>query len=294
MNYTPAALIRERLNDLEGVHRNAVLKGGALRNAFVRKQSLELNVAQETVAYEIEKVSIVEHERKNDLSLLAEMELEKIELLSQAEKEAQQAQWHQEFVLIPWAKADIIKRRMEIGYTLDDAQAQGYTEEEINLTLEQYPETLLTTKKIPKDMQERNKYNVLMSDIVTILKQHPKGMNKTDILTLLKKNGNWREMRNDVLDYLEIKGQVRKIGTKYYHISKVDSVLETDFHRRVYEALAQTPLSINGIVNLKDTNGNYIIGYNNPSGRRKVKAVLMLLWKEGLVSKEENGRWAIS
>ena len=284
MNYSPTTLIRERLNELEGVHRTAVLEGGALRKAFVRKQSMELNISIESVAHEIEKVAIVEAQRKDDLSLLAQHELVKIEKLSQAEKQAQQAQWHDDYVLRPTAKAQIIQERMKQGYTLDEAVAQGFDPEELTLTMQTLQNQPTATK--PKEAQSRNKYNILMKQIVDVLKQSPEGVTKTEILTILKKNGNWRQMRNDVLDYLEVTNKVRKVGTKYYHISNAGKVLETDFHRRVYESLADSEKSINKIMQT--------VGYNNQTGRRKVKSVLHLLWREGLVIKTANGCWAIS
>ena len=138
----------------------------------------------------------------------------------------------------------------------------------------------------PIQTGDRNKYNILMKQIVDLLKQSPNGITKTEILTNLKKNGSWRQLRNDVLDYLEVTNKVRKVGTKYYHISNAGKVLETEFHRRVFESLSSGDKSLNKIMQ--------VVGYNNQTGRRKVKSVLHLLWREGLVSKTVSGNWAIS
>ena len=283
MNYSPTSLIRERLNELEGVHRTAVLEGGALRQAFVRKQSLELNISLESVAHEIEKVAIIEAQRKDDLSLLAQDELEKIGKLSQAEAQAQQAQYYEEYVLIPKAKAQIMEERLKKGYTLAEAETQGFEGEELSMVMQ-----ILRKSEESKPIQtgDRNKYNILMKQIVDLLKQSPNGITKTEILTNLKKNGSWRQLRNDVLDYLEVTNKVRKVGTKYYHISNAGKVLETEFHRRVFESLSSGDKSLNKIMQ--------VVGYNNQTGRRKVKSVLHLLWREGLVSKTVSGNWAIS
>ena len=100
-------------------------------------------------------------------------------------------------------------------------------------------------------------------------------------------------MRDDILNYLEVKGKVRKIGTKYHYLPNL-SPLETTLYRKIYESLISGPKTVTGIVRLKDAQGDYVIGYDNTAGRQKVKDVLNLLWREGLVTRTSKGLWTIS
>lgn len=298
MDYSPEALIRERLNDLEGTHRGIILEGGTLRKAFVRKHSLELNIPQSKIDNEIEKIAIVEHKKIEKLSELADKELKNINLFTSIDKQAQQARWHKEFVLIPWAKAQIIDLRIKEGYSLEEAKAQGVTEADLTAHIQankhNAPKPTLPKEILPKDLTLRNKYNILMRDIKTLLKQHKQGLNKSTILTMLKKNGSWRPALRDALTYLELKGVVTKVGTKYVYKDFVKKPLETDFHRNIYESLINGPLSITQMLKIKNDNGKTIIGYDNGYGRRKIKEVLYLLWREGLIEKVGNHKWQIS
>lgn len=141
--------------------------------------------------------------------------------------------------------------------------------------------------------RERKTYTKFMTDIVSVLKDHPKGLTKSQILSITRRNGTYRAMRDEILLYLQSRRLVRAINNRYVHTQNLSRVLETDFHRRVYECLAEKPLSITGIVTLTDEHGRPVVGYNNASGRRKVKQVLDLLWREGLVRRNTTGQYYI-
>ena len=100
-------------------------------------------------------------------------------------------------------------------------------------------------------------------------------------------------MRDEILIYLQAKNKVRKIGNKFIHITNTGKILETSFHRKIYESLAQGPQSVNAIVTKRDEQGNLLVGYNNATGRSKVKQVLTLLWREGMISRNTKGQWYI-
>ena len=110
------------------------------------------------------------------------------------------------------------------------------------------------------------------------------GLTKTQILKALgKDNTTYREAAEGVLSYLCFMHKVRKVGSKYYHITKSPHVYETEIHRKVYESVASGSNSITAIAKG--------IGYNNSRGRRRVEGILSLLESEGLVQTTTNNQY---
>jgi virulence-associated protein VapD len=252
------------------------------------------------VLHEVEKISAIKNGYIEEAVALLEAEQKVIETISQAEQAAQQAQWHKEMVLEPLAKAQIVQDRLKLGTPLEEAQIQPFSDAQIRVAMLkvqqnfelQQAQAHLEPPRLGTD--RRNKYNVFIVQIIDTLKLAPEGLTKTEILKSIKKNSTWRQMRDDILNYLEVKGRVRKIGTRYIYESNTNRILETTFHRKIYESLADGAKTVNAIVTLKEANGQYVVGYNNTTGRKKVKDVLTLLWREGLITRTIEGSWVIS
>lgn len=136
--------------------------------------------------------------------------------------------------------------------------------------------------------KHNERYRTHQQNVLGVLKDAPNVLDKpmltkTEILKALRMDGGrHRSLNNDVLDYLTLTLQVKKIGAKYYHPSNNTMTSETEFHRKVYESLEEGPISITGIVKT--------VGYNNSYGRRKVRHILSLLADEGLVTTKYH-RW---
>jgi len=295
----PDVVVKMCLEERQEVVRNLILDNTPFRERFIEEVCLNFNLTAPVVLHEIEKITAIKKGRIEEAVALLEAEQEVIEKISEAEKAAQQAQWHREMVLEPIAKAQIIQERLSTGTNLEDAQAQPITQAQLHdamLTAQQNYALTQAQAHIAQPnigTEERTKYNVLLTEIVEILKNNSEGLTKTDLLKVIKKNGTWRKMRDDILNYLEVKGKVRKIGTKYHYLPNL-SPLETTLYRKIYESLISGPKTVTGIVRLKDAQGDYVIGYDNTAGRQKVKDVLNLLWREGLVTRTSKGLWTIS
>jgi len=295
----PDVVVKMCLEERQEVVRNLILDNTPFRERFIEEVCLNFNLTAPVVLHEIEKITAIKKGRIEEAVALLEAEQEVIEKISEAEKAAQQAQWHREMVLEPIAKAQIIQERLSTGTNLEDAQAQPITQAQLHdamLTAQQNYALTQAQAHIAQPnigTEERTKYNVLLTEIVEILKNNSEGLTKTDLLKVIKKNGTWRQMRDDILNYLEVKGKVRKIGTKYHYLPNL-SPLETTLYRKIYESLISGPKTVTGIVRLKDAQGDYVIGYDNTAGRQKVKDVLNLLWREGLVTRTSKGLWTIS
>ena len=296
----PDVVVKMCLEERQEVVRNLILEDTPFRERFVEEVSLKFNLTASAVLHEIEKITAIKKGRIDEAVALLESEQVVIEKISEAEKATQQAQWHREMVLEPIAKAQIVQERLCTGTTLEEAQAQPITQAQLNtamLVAQQNYELNQAQAHITLPSigtEERSKYNVLLTGIVEALKRSPEGLTKTDLLKTIKKNSTWRQTRNDILNYLEVKGKVRKIGTRYHYLPNLTKPLETTFYRKIYEALIEGPKTIRGLVTLKDAQDNNVIGYNNTAGRQKVKDVLNLLWREGLVTRTSKGLWAIS
>ena len=296
----PEVVVKMCFEERQDVVKSLILEDTPFRKKFVDDVCIKFNLTAAIVIHEVEKIAAIKNGHIEEAVALLEAEQEVIEKITQAEKSAQQAQWHREMVLEPLAKAQIVQDRLKLGTPLEQAQQDSISEAQMreamlkvqeNFSLQQAQAHLEPPEMGTKD---RSKYNVLIVEITELLKATPQGLTKTEILKKIKKNGTWRQMRDDILNYLEVKGRVRKIGTRYIYETNSIRVLETTFHRRIYESLAEGAKTINGIVTLKDAQGQYVVGYNNTTGRKKVKDVLTLLWREGLITRTSEGSWVIS
>lgn len=296
----PDVVVKMCLDERQEVVKNLILEDTPFRTKFVEEVCIKFNLTAPMVLHEVEKIAAIKNGYVEEAVALLEAEQKVIEKISEAEKQAQQAQWHKEMVLEPLAKAQIVQDRLKLGTPLEQAQKQPISEAQLReamLKVQQNFELQQAQAHLePPELgtKERSKYNVLIMEITDLLKSNPQGLTKTQILKDLKKNSSWRTMRDDILNYLEVKGKVRKIGTRYIYDTNTNRVLETTFHRKIYESLADGAKTINGIVTLKDAQGQYVVGYNNTTGRKKVKEVLTLLWREGLITRTNEGSWVIS
>lgn len=296
----PDVVVKMCLDERQGVVQNLILDDTPFRTKFVEEVCLKFNLTAPIVLHEVEKIAAIKKGYVEQAVALMEAEQKVIEKISQAEQDAQQAQWHKEMVLEPLAKAQIVQDRLKSGTPLEQAQQQAISEAQLKegmLKVQQNFELQQAQAHLERPeigTKERSKYNVLITEMTDLLKARPQGLTKTQILKSLKKNGSWRKMRDDILNYLEVKGKVRKIGTRYLYETNTNRVLETTFHRKIYESLADGAKTVNGIVTLKDAQGQYVVGYNNSTGRKKVKDVLTLLWREGLITRTSEGSWVIS
>jgi len=297
---TADSLVKMCLDERKDVLRNLILANTPFRERFVQEVSTQHGISATVVLHELEKIEAIQSGKLEEAVALLESEQKTIEKIGEAERNAQNEEWHKEMVLLPLAKAQIVQEYIEGGMTLAQAQAQEISQAQIDEAIHRMQGNFLITQaqevvEPPKiGTEERTKYHIMLNEIVSVLKTQTKGITKTSLLQAIKRNSTHRQMRDEILNYLEVKGRVKKVGTRYFHNTNLNKALETTFHRKIYESLITGPKSVNAIVSEKDGEGNYVVGYNNSTGRKKVKDVLMLLWREGMVSRTSNGNWVIS
>lgn len=293
----PALAVKTEFESLTSVHQQAVLDAPIMQNRWVEKVATQFDLEEIVVRQELERIAAIRSGEIEELVSIAEQEAKTIERLKAAEAEAL-AQEKQRLIQRKLAEVAVIQERLANGVSPEDASRMPISESEllsaIPAVVEDY--TLAQAMEIEEPSfgtRERQTYTKFMTDIVSALKDHPQGLSKTQILSVTRRNGTYRAMRDEILLYLQNRRLVRAINNRYVHTQNLSRVLETDFHRRVYECLAEKPLSITGIVTLTDERGRPVVGYNNASGRRKVKQVLDLLWREGLVRRNTTGQYYI-
>ena len=195
--------------------------------------------------------------------------------MAEVDNSRQYIDWHNEMVLMPQAKALVVRAKMENGMSYQMAQ-DSIDESELRTIMQMLiskkrcffprPETVNTDDK---------KESLLLTEIENLLQQKSP-LNKTQILTILgKDNQSYRDTANNVLYYLCFTQRARKVNDNYYHITKAPTIYETDIHRRVYEALCDGKSSVSAIAKY--------ISYDNTRGRKRVKSILSLLESEGLI-----------
>jgi hypothetical protein len=284
-------VVRQKFGALPEASKSQVGSSGSIRMAFVEELAKELDISDEEVQIYL---NIVVAAATQDLEALLDYAAlggseqgDMIRSLSSMDREQQFMDWHNRHVLLPQAKAIAIRARMESGSTLDDAE-ENITQEELRSIMQ-----MLLTKEqcfFPRPQRKADKVtSVLVSEVEDTLKVDS-GLTKTQILKVLgKDNTTYRESAEGVLSYLCFMHKVRKVGSKYYHITKSPQVYETEIHRRVYETVASGSSSISAIAKG--------IGYDNTRGRRRVETILSLLQSEGLVQTTQNNRyqeWSIT
>jgi len=290
-------VVKTEFESLTAVHQQAVLDVPIMQNRWVAKVATQFDLDESEVKQELERISAIRSGEIEELVSMAEREAKTIERLQAAEAAAL-AKEKQRLIQRKLAEVAVLQERLANGVHPDEASQMPITESElisaIPTVVEDY--TLAQAMEIDEPSfgtRERQTYTKFMTDIVSALKSNPQGLNKSQILSVTRRNGTYRAMRDEILLYLQNRRLVRAVNNRYIHTQNLSRVLETDFHRRVYECLAEKPLSITGIVTLTDEQGRPIVGYNNSSGRRKVKQVLDLLWREGMVRRNTQGQYYI-
>jgi hypothetical protein len=284
-------VVRQKFGALPEASKSQVGTSGTIRSAFVEELAQELDISNEEVQ---SYLNIVVAAATQDLEALLDYAAlggseqgDMIRSISSMDREQQFMDWHNRHVLLPQARAIAIRARMESGSTLESAE-ESVTQEELRSIMQ-----MLLTKEqcfFPRPQRKSDKVtSVLISEVEDTLKIDS-GLTKTQILKALgKDNITYREAADGVLSYLCFMHKVRKVGSKYYHITKSPHVYETEIHRRVYESVAGGSNSVSAIAKG--------IGYDNTRGRRRVEGILSLLESEGLVQTTPNNRyqeWSIT
>jgi hypothetical protein len=257
------AVIHDSLESLPAWNKEGVLQGGRLRESFIERMvgkgishtqaqmCLERIIAKTTG--DVDRLHIID-QTTTTMNTTMQVAFEKHEKM------------------LDLAKAHIIQDQVAEGKSFDEAKAYSPTKTE-----EQEALRIVRNKHsvVP------NKHEIMLSHVEETLQNarfiygRP-DLTKTEILKACRKDkGEWRGAAKDVLTFLASKGQIIKVGARYYHQSNKVRMVESDFTRKVFESLYSGPQSINGIVKQ--------IGYDNVFGRKKVKQTLDFLVKEGLV-----------
>jgi len=285
MSVEPSTAIKSEFNHLSPAQQQVVLTNEAFQAHWVSKLAQEFGLDEQVVKQEIERISAI---RNGEIEVLVQ------EAESLARKEAE-ANLIQEKL----AEIAIIKTRLEAGMSIEEAESTPFTPKEMIEAKPQIAQDYtLAQASVEFDepkfgTRQRRTYTKFMTEITSALKKNSQGLTKSDILNITRRSGKYRKMRDEILLYLQSKRLVKKLNNRYIHTQNLGRVLETDFHRKVYESLADGPLTITGVVTLKNAQGKLTVGYNNATGRRKVKQVLDLLWREGLVSKNSLNQYYI-
>jgi len=289
--------VKSEFESLTPVHQQAVLDAPIMQNRWVSKVASQFGLEENEVRQELERISAIRSGEIEELVFIAEQEAKTIERLKAAEAEVL-AQEKQRLIQRKLAEVAVIQERLANGVSPDEAARMPITESELLSAIPSVVEDYTLAQAMDVDepsfgTRERQTYTKFMTDIVSALKSNPQGLTKSQILSATRRNGTYRAVRDDILLYLQNRRLIRAVNNRYIHTQNLSRVLETDFHRKVYECLAEKPLSITSIVTLTDEHGRAVVGYNNASGRRKVKQVLDLLWREGLVRRNTTGQYYI-
>ena len=273
-------VVRQKYHALPSSAQREINESVSVRKMFVEEVSKELDISPDEI---IGYLSVVIAATNQDLDALLNMvsiggvQEEGIRQMAEVDNSRQYIDWHNEMVLLPQAKALVVRAKMESGLTYNNAK-DSIDEDELRSVMQ-----MLISKQrcfFPRPESNSNegddkKESLLLSEIENLLEQKSP-MNKTQILTILgKDNQSYRDSANNVLYYLCFTQRARKVNEKYYHISHAPSIYVTDIHRRVYEALCDGKSSVSAIAKH--------ISYDNSRGRKRVKTILSMLESEGLI-----------
>ena len=271
-------VVRQKYYALPSSAQQQINDSESFRVMFVEEVSKELDLSPDEIA---SYLSVVLAASNQDLDALLNIvgiggvQEEGIRQMAEVDNSRQYIDWHNEMVLMPQAKALVVRAKMENGMSYQMAQ-DSIDESELRTIMQMLiskkrcffprPETVNTDDK---------KESLLLTEIENLLQQKSP-LNKTQILTILgKDNQSYRDTANNVLYYLCFTQRARKVNDNYYHITKAPTIYETDIHRRVYEALCDGKSSVSAIAKY--------ISYDNTRGRKRVKPILSLLESEGLI-----------
>ena len=193
----PEVVVKMCFEERQEVVKSLILEDTPFRKKFVDDVCIKFNLTAAIVIHEVEKIAAIKNGHIEEAVALLEAEQEVIEKITQAEKSAQQAQWHREMVLEPLAKAQIVQDRLKLGTPLEQAQQDSISEAQMreamlkvqeNFSLQQAQAHLEPPEMGTKD---RSKYNVLIVEITELLKATPQGLTKTEILKKIKMSKNF-------------------------------------------------------------------------------------------------------
>ena len=271
-------VVRQKYYALPSRAQQQINDSESFRVMFVEEVSKELDLSPEEIA---SYVSVVLAASNQDLDTLLNIvgiggvQEEGIRQMAEVDNGRQYIDWHNEMVLMPQAKALVVRAKMESGMSYKMAQA-SIDESELRTIMQM----LISKKRCffprPETVNKDDKKESLLLTEIENLLQQKSPLNKTQILTILgKDNQSYRDTANNVLYYLCFTQRARKVNDNYYHITKAPTIYETDIHRRVYEALCDGKSSVSAIAKH--------IRYDNTRGRKRVLSILGRLESEGLI-----------
>jgi len=138
-------------------------------------------------------------------------------------------------------------------------------------------------------LKKQQKVMTLQTEIVRLIEESPNGMNKSSILSRLRKeNSHWRPIITRYLLELEEDGIIqtdgRGNGTLYYpHSSQVQN------RERRYHRLAAETLQIHGDMTMTQLSRK--IGCDGGRNRHLLRDALRDLEKEGWITIDSRNRW---
>lgn len=264
------ALVIDTLDKLPAWDKDAVLNGGIDREAFIERL-VEKGLSHTHITVCLERIVAHQHQ---DIERLRQLDETTPDFEAQIFKAMEQQEILKEQVM-----AHIIQDQVGLGKTLEDAYAYQPTSKEYRCALND----VRNKHGVVPDKHEIMLYGIEETlENAKVIYGRP-DLTKTQILKACRKDkGEWRKIAGDTLAYLASRGAISKVGARYYHKTNQVRMVETDFTRKVFEALYDGSKSINGIVKQ--------IGYDNVFGRKKVRQTLDFLVSEELVLME-NYRW---
>ena len=281
-------VVRQKFHALPQNAQQQINESESFRVMFIEEVSKEIDLSTDEINGYLNMVLAATNQ---DLDALINMVIiggvqeEDIREMAKIDNSRQFIDWHNEMVLLPQAKALVVRAKMESG--MNYVQAKEAIEEgelrSIMQMLLQKERCFFPRPTHDTDTEDRRQA-LLLTEIETLLEQKSP-LNKTQILTILSKDNQlYRDTATNVLYYLCFTQRARKVNDKYYHISKAPTIYETDIHRRVYEALCDGKSSVGAIAKH--------ISYDNTRGRKRVKTILNLLESEGLINQNNtNNRY---
>lgn len=272
-------VVRQKFHALSSGAKQQINDSESFRVMFIEEVSKEVDLSSDEINGYLNMVLAANN---HDLDALINMvsiggvQEDEIRVMAKADNSRQFIEWHNDMVLLPQAKALVVRAKMEKGISYTQAKS-NIEEEELRSVMQMLLQKNRTFFPRPVNDTESDdrKQSLLLTEVEGLLKSKSP-LNKTQILTILgKDNKLYREVANNVLYYLCFTQRARKVNDKYYHISMAPTIYETDIHRRVYEALCDGKSSIGAIAKY--------ISYDNTRGRKRVKTILNLLESEGLI-----------
>ena len=174
------------------------------------------------------------------------------------------------------------------GFAADTSRELGIPVDDILSHLETIKPTPISVKVIKSkpvninlwdigdSYRQRERKGILMNHMYRILESNNGGMTMTDLLKILNKdNGHWRPIAKSILDYMDSRGSIVKVGSKIY-LKNLNLHRESEFHRQVFnEIITNGPISTSTILNN--------LKYRNKMGYAKIRPILNMMVNEGFI-----------